>query len=106
MFAVVCLQSQCYDDYRGFRNCVLRMLTFHQECVCFKNSSRNALDERTQYFDDNEGCWLLGLETFQPWVGVQAFARCPLPPQSLWWPLLPALRFPPIPLECFCLFHK
>lgn len=48
---------------------MLRILTFHQEYVCFKNSSRNALDEMTQYFDDNEGCWLLGLETSRPWRG-------------------------------------
>ena len=48
---------------------MLRILNFHQECVCFKNSSRNALDEMTQYFDDSEGCRLLGLETFGPWHG-------------------------------------
>ena len=48
---------------------MLRIFNFHQECVCFKKSSRNALDEMTQYFDDNEGCWLLGLETFGPWHG-------------------------------------
>lgn len=30
--------------------------TFHQECVCFKNSSHHVLDEMTQCFgwDDNE----------------------------------------------------
>ena len=104
MFALVCLKSHCYDDYRGFRNCVLRILTFRQECLCFKNSSRNAFDEMTQYFDDNEGCWLLGLETFGPWGGA---GFCTLPPPTT-VPLVASSSRPQSPSHPFTmlLFHK
>lgn len=58
----------------------------------------------TQYFDDNEGCWLLVLETFGPWGGA---GFCTLSPPTI-VPLVASSSRPQIPSHPFTmlLFHK